>query len=521
MIRLKSFVQDRWEAGSGKTALLVNPATEAVLAETTTEGVDMGAAMAHARDVGGPTLRAMSFAERGALLKEMARALHTHREALLDTSTANNGATRGDSKFDIDGATGTLASYARLGKALGDARFQVDGDSEKLGSGARYVGQHLRLPRPGVAVHIGAFNFPAWGTFEKAACAILAGVPVVSKPATATALVTFQMVEILVEAGILPPGVFSFVAGPAGDLLDHLGPQDALAFTGSAKTGAWFRQLPGVLQRGARINIEADSLNAAVLGPDVSVGDAVWHTFVRNVVTDIRQKTGQKCTAVRRVMVPTDKVDAVCDALVAELDRVVVGDPVDSAVHMGPVATASQLRDARAGIALLAEQCRIVRGGGDAVQGQGAPDGKGYYIAPTLLRALDANTADKVHQHEVFGPSATVLPYGGGAVEAAGLVARGEGCLVSSVYASDRDWMGDFLFAAAPWNGRVVAINDKVADQGLPPGMVLPDQVHGGPGRAGGGEELGGARGMDLYTNRVAIQGDLGHLRKIFDLPKA
>lgn len=520
MIRLQSYVEDQWHAGEGAPRDLVNPATEAVIAQTTTAGINFAAALEHARSVGGPALRAMTFAERGALLKSWSRALHAKREELLALSTQCNGATRGDSKFDVDGATATLAAYARYGKHLGDVTFQIDGGSEKLSSGARYVGQHVRLPRPGVAVHINAFNFPAWGTFEKAACAILAGMPVVTKPATATAPLAYRMVQILVDEGLVPAGVLSFVAGPAGDLLDHLSHQDTLAFTGSAQTGAWFRKLPGIVESSARINIEADSLNAAVLGPDVAVGDAVWHTFLRNVVTDLRQKTGQKCTAIRRVFVPTDRLDDVCAALTEELARITVGNPEDSSVTMGPVATAAQLRDVRAGITLLSEQATLVTGGIDPVQGQSAPEGKGYFVAPTLLRADDAHAATSVHDHEVFGPCTTVLGYDGSASQAAALVARGKGCLVSSVYASDQAWNAEFLFAAAPWNGRVVAINKKVADQGLAPGMVLANQVHGGPGRAGGGEELGGLRGLDFYTNRVAIQGDLGQLRKIFGLPK-
>ncbi len=515
MVRLRSYVCGEWVEGDGPTRPLVNPATEEVVAETTTAGIDFAAALAYARDVGGPTLRAMTFAERGALLKTWSRALHEHREALLDLEAANNGATRGDAKFDVDGATGTLAAYARIGKHLGDARFQLDGESEKLSSGARYVGQHVRLPRPGVAVHINAFNFPAWGTFEKIACAVLAGMPVVSKPATATALTAYRMVEILIDADVVPAGVLSFIAGSSGDLLDHLGPQDVVAFTGSADTAANLRSGAGPVQRSVRFNAEADSLNAAVLAPGTAINGGLWHSFVRNVVTDIRQKTGQKCTAVRRILVPTDLVDDVQAAIVEELGRITVGSPTEPGVQMGPVASASQLRDFRAGVALLSEEADVVTGGADPIQGVGAPEGKGFYVRPTLLRVRDSATAEKVHAHEVFGPCATLVPYDGTAAQAAALVAKGQGCLVSSVYADDRDWLADFLFAAAPWNGRIVAANEKVADQVLPPGMVLPNQVHGGPGRAGGGEELGGLRGLDFYTNRVAIQGDLGALRKI------
>lgn len=515
MLRLQSYLQDQWMPGEGSTTVLVNPATEEPMAETTTAGLDFAAALHHARTVGGPTLRAMTFAERGALLKAMSRALHAEREALLALSSQCNGATRGDSKFDVDGATGTLSAYAYLGKTLGDDRFQIDGEADRLSKGARYVGQHVRLPRPGVAVHINAFNFPAWGTFEKIATAFLAGVPVITKPATATATLTYRMIQIIVDAGVLPPGVLGFVAGSAGDLLSHLGPQDMVAFTGSAWTAAKLRQGKGIVERSARINVEADSLNAAVLAPDVGVGDPVWHSFVRAVVKDMTQKTGQKCTAIRRIFVPTDLIDDVVMTIKEELAGIVVGDPTRSDVSMGPVATANQLRDCRDGIALLAKEAEIVHGGADAINGVGVPEGKGYFVAPTLLLARDANQTDNVHRHEVFGPCATVIGYDGTAEVAAAQVARGEGCLVSSVYGSDRKWLSTFLFSAATWNGRVQVCSEKVADQVFPPGMVLPNQVHGGPGRAGGGEELGGLRGMDFYTNRVALQGDTGLLKKI------
>ena len=266
------------------------------------------------------------------------------------------------------------------------------------------------------------------------------------------------------------------------------------------------------------MGIEADSLNAAVLGPDVSVGDEIWHTFIRNIVKDMTQKTGQKCTAIRRVMVPDAIADSVAEALAEELARTKVGNPADSSVTMGPVATAQQLQDTRDGIELLSQQADIVCGGTAPVQGHGSPEGKGFFVSPTVLKARNAREATHVHQHEVFGPCTTILPYNGEAQEAADLVALGQGCLVSSVYTNERNWLGDFLMGAGPWNGRVQAVSKKVADQSLPPGMVLPNQIHGGPGRAGGGEELGGLRGMEFYTQRVAIQGDLGMLRKIFQL---
>lgn len=515
MVRLRSFVGGRWVEGSGAPIALVNPSTEGVVAEVLGGGVDCGPALEYARAVGGPNLRAMSFAERGELLGKMAKAIHVHREALLDLCRDNNGCTRGDAKFDVDGATATLAAYAKLGQGLGAARFQIDGEAERLSTGARYVGQHVRLPRPGAAVHINAFNFPAWGTFEKVAVALLAGVPVVSKPATATALTAFRMVEILVESGLMPEGALSFVAGPPGNLMDVLGPQDCLAFTGSADTAARLRSSAAVSARSTRVNIEADSLNAALLGPDVEVGGDLWNLAVRNIVRDMTQKTGQKCTAVRRIFVAEGQADELAGAISDELARVVVGDPAEDKVTMGPVATAAQLRDVRQGIRHLSEQARVVTGGLEAVQGVGAPEGKGYFVAPTLLQAADADAAPRAHEHEVFGPAATLIPYGGGAAEGAELLARGKGCLVSAVYGDDRDWLGELLFAAAPWTGRLQVVGTKVSDQTLPPGLVLPNQVHGGPGRAGGGEELGGLRGLDFYTQRVALQGDTAVLKKL------
>ena len=514
MIRLTSYLRGAWWSGQDEGQTLVNPATEVALATCSTAGLDLGAALEWGRTVGGPALRALTFAQRGALLKAMARTLHEAREELLDLSCDNNGTTRGDGKFDIDGATGTLSAYARLGATLGERTFLLDGEAEKLGGGARYVGQHVFLPRPGVAVHINAFNFPGWGAFEKIAVALLAGVPVLCKPATATALTTWRMFQLIDDARILPPGALQLLCGPAGDLLDHLGAQDLIAFTGSADTGATLRGSAAVVQRSTRLTIEADSLNSAVIAPDVELGGEVWHTALRNLRTDIVQKTGQKCTAVRRIFVPEALADALSEALVEELGRVTVGLPSLTEVGMGPVATRSQLRDVRAGIAQLRGEAELLCGGADPVDGAGVNAGVGYFVRPTLLRA-DAAKANLVHQHEVFGPCATLIPYSGAADEAAALVARGQGSLVSSVYGSDRDWLWSMLQGAAPWNGRVVIASDKVADQVLPPGMVLPTQVHGGPGRAGGGEELGGQRGLAFYSNRVAIQGDKGELRKM------
>lgn len=512
MHHLQSFVCGRWQSGTGKPALLVNPATEEVLADTNADGLDHAAALAHARTVGGPALRRLDFAQRGALLMNLSKALHAHREDLLNLAQANGGNTRGDAKFDVDGAIGTLAAYAgfgeALGKRMGDRRFLVDGEFVQLSRSARFVGQHVWMTRPGVAVHVNAFNFPAWGTFEKVAVSFLAGVPVITKPATATALVTWRCVQVLVDSGHLPEGALQLVCGSAGDLLSHLGAHDSLAFTGSNATGAMLRDTPGFATRGVRVNVEADSLNAAVLGRDVEERGDLWNTAVRHVVTDMTQKTGQKCTAIRRVMVPADRLDAFQEHLLESLAGVVVGNPVVDGVTMGPVSTASQLRDGSAGIRRLSAEATLVRGGPERVDGVGAPEGKGYFLAPTVLRAASAASAPSVHEHEVFGPCVTLVPYDGGADEAAAIIGRGQGSLVSTCYADDRSWIEGFAAGAAPWLGRLLVTSTKVADQVFPPGMVLPSLVHGGPGRAGGGEELGGERGLLFHMQRTAIEGD-------------
>ncbi|HTJ81839.1 MAG TPA: 3,4-dehydroadipyl-CoA semialdehyde dehydrogenase [Polyangiaceae bacterium] len=501
---LGSFVEGRWIQGSGKRAVLVNPATEEPIAETSTEGIDMKAALAFARTKGGAALRALTFAERGELLVAMSRAIHAERDKLLDLAMKNGGNTRSDAKFDVDGASGTLAYYGGLGKELGSAKVLADLDSVQLGKSPRFVSQHLLVPRRGVAVHVNAFNFPAWGLGEKAACAILAGMPVVVKPATSTALVAHRIVELFVEQKLLPEGALSLVAGAAGDLLDHLEGEDVLSFTGGGTTAATLRAAAPVVRDSIRVNVEADSLNAAILGADVEPGSDTYEAFIRDVVRDITQKTGQKCTAIRRVFAPRAQLARVVEDLVSRLEETVVGDPCADKVTMGPVATAAQHRDVKAGIeALAAESKRVL--GEKPVSPVGVPAGKGYFIAPTLFVAEDGGK--RVHEHEVFGPSATVIPFDG-SDQAVSLVRRGGGGLVTSLYTDDRAIAADIALGIASAHGRVVIANAKVTPHIPGPGTVLPQSIHGGPGRAGGGEELGGLRGLAFYSQRVALQGD-------------
>ncbi len=517
MDALKSFLQGRWVAGAGNEVVLVDPATEEPIATASTGDLDLKGALAWGRDKGGKSLRAMTFGERGALLLRMSKVLHEVRDDLIAVSIKNGGTTRGDAKFDIDGAISTLAFYARLGEQLGDKRFLVEGAGEQLLRGPRYVGYHVKVPRRGVAVHVNAFNFPAWGLCEKAATALLAGVPVVTKPATSTALLAVKLVEVLVEKAQMPEGALQLVTGSVGDLLADLDPQDVVAFTGSADTGAKLRMNDGVVKKSVRINVEADSLNSAVLGEDVQPGSDVWHLFIRHVALEMTQKAGQKCTATRRIFVPKARIDDVQQALVERLSAVKVGDPSTEGVEVGPLATKSQLADAKAGVQKLVEGgAKIVLGGDVAkdVIGQRQP-GKGYYFAPTLLRHDAPRTATHVHAHEVFGPVATLMPYDS-VQDAGALVAQGEGSLVASLYSDDKEATHALLLELAPFSGRVVVASSKVADQMIGTGAVLPASIHGGPGRAGGGEELGGERGLSFYMQRTAVQGDRAALDRFF-----
>ena len=499
MQTLQSYIAGQWQTGQGEGTALENAATGETVARCSTEGLDLGAAVRHAREVGGLALRKMTFAERAEMLKGLSGAIHEIREELISMGARNGGNTRGDAKFDIDGATGTLAAYAALGKDLGDRKFMTDGDGLQLGRTGRFWGQHIRTPRQGVAVHINAFNFPAWGMFEKMACALLAGVPVIEKPGSATALIAWRCAQVAVESGLVPEGGFQFVCGSAGDLLSHLNGQDCVAFTGSAATGAKIRGHETLVAENVRVNIEADSINAAVLAPDVDTDAETYGLFISNVAQDMCQKAGQKCTAVRRIFVPKDRVKEVMTDLSADLDRYPMGPPDEKNTRLGPVAHSGQASDVEAGIARLSEVAEA------NVQDAEAPDGA-CYVRPTIFVAKDANAA-LLHELEVFGPVATIIPYDGSVDHAIEAVNRGGGGLVVSGYSNDSSWAEEFVLGVAPYHGRIWMGSDRMASQALPPGMVLPQLVHGGPGRAGGGEELGGLRGLEFYTQRTAIQG--------------
>jgi len=508
MKTLRSFVEGKWYEASEGFQTLIDPCTEEPIARVSSAGLDHAGALQFARGAGRDTLRPSSFAERGEILLAMSRSLHQHRDELIALSLRNTGTTRKDAKFDIDGGTFTLAHYAALGREIGNVRCLADGEGIKLGQSARFWGQHVLLPLSGAAVLINAYNFPVWGFAEKAACALLAGVPVIVKPATSSAMLTERCIEIIVDAGIVPGGLISLISESTGDLLDLLGGQDVLAFTGSASTALALRQKPNLLASSTRVNIEADSLNAAVLGPDVDSSSETWAVFIRDVVREMTQKTGQKCTAVRRILVPGDQVEAVRDRLCEELSQIVTGNPLERGVNMGPLATAQQLDDAIRGVARLREQAQLVFGSGERIDGVGNEAGTGYFFGPTLLHAADANAASVVHELEVFGPVATLMAYDGTAHDAAALVARGGGSLVTSLYSNDIEYVNGYLELGGAASGRLYLGSEKVAGQLPGSGVAMPQLLHGGPGRAGGGQELAGLKGLELYLQRVALTGD-------------
>jgi phenylacetic acid degradation protein PaaN len=520
MRTLSSYLQGAWQPIAGEpAATLVNPATEQPLAHVSA-AAHLREAAAYGRDVGGPALRRLSFRERGALLQALAKRIFEHREALLDLAVESGGNTRGDAKFDIDGATGVLTAYAVLAEQLGDRPWIIEDDPEALVRTSKIRAQHVSLPRHGLAIHINAFNFPAWGMIGKLAVALLAGVPVLSKPATSTCLLAHRIAEIITEGDLLPPGAFQLLAGPIGDLLEHVGPQDVIAFTGSAATGTKIRGHAAVLAHNVRVNIEADSLNAALFGPDLEVGSQLFDLAIRDCVIEMTQKTGQKCTATRRIIVPAALLADTRERLSERLAEVAArtGDPAVKGVRMGPLSTAQQLADAREGVARLRQRATIVTGDPERRAFADLPEGTGYFLEPILLEATAEAALDPsapFHAIEVFGPVATLLPYDGTLAAAAAILRAGQGSLVSTLYSDDRAFTAAAIAELAPHLGRLVINDEKNAAGAFSPGCVFPQANHGGPGRAGCGAELGGAHGLGLYMQKTAIQGGASQLARI------
>ena len=501
-MKLESLISGKWTAGAADGRALVNPATGETVAHADASGLDLSGAMAFARDKGGAALRTMSFAERGALLKAVADVLTENRAKYEDIARINSGNTMVDASIDIDGGIGTLKYYSRLGKSLGEATTVLEAGQDQLAKEPVFFSRHLWTSRPGVALQINAFNFPSWGMWEKIAAATIAGVPSMAKPATATAWLSHEMMRDVVAADVVPAGVFNLVCGNGEGLLDTLGPMDSVAFTGSADTGSKIRSHPVVLKSGARVTIEADSVNATILGPDVAPGDALFDLAVREVGKALSVKAGQLCTNIRRILVPKNHLDAFTEAVVATVSRFRVGDPVDEAVRVGPLVNKRQQRNALDGIARLGREARVLTGGAAPAE----LDGAGAFVAPTLLACSDPHDAELVHSVEVFGPCATVMPYDGIA-DAMKIAAMGGGSLAMSLFSNDADARLQTAGTLGPWHGRILMVDEETGRNHTGHSIVMPQCVHGGPGRAGGGEELGGLRGLRLHMQRSAIQG--------------
>jgi 3,4-dehydroadipyl-CoA semialdehyde dehydrogenase len=503
---LESYLSGRWVRGEGVETRLVDPVKGDELATVSAKGLDLGGALDHARKLGQGSLRAMSYAARAKLIGALADVLVANRARYEEIATANSGNTKNDAAIDIDGGIGTLKYYARLGAGLGDTRMLLDEKPVRLAKAENYQAIHLLLPRRGVAVHINAFNFPSWGLWEKAAVSLLAGMPVLAKPASSTALLAHAMVKDVIAAKVLPEGALSLLCGGAGDLLGALGCDDVVAFTGSADTAVRVRGHGNVVARNVPVNIEADSINAALLAPGAAPGSAAFDAFVREVVRELPIKAGQKCTAIRRIFVPAEQAAAAADALAGKLKGTKVGDPRDADTRMGPLVTRGQQATAFEGIRRLASEAAVVCGGPDAPALDGIDQSKSAFVAPTLLRAKDAGSAKAVHEVEVFGPVATIVPYGDEA-DAVALIARGGGSLVASLYGEDTDLLARMVSEIGPGHGRILAVDPSIASAHTGHGIVMPQCNHGGPGRAGAGEELGGLFGLRFYHQRLAVQG--------------
>lgn len=502
---LQSYVGGKWQAGAKQGTALVNPTTGDIVAWASSDGLDLKSALEYSRNVGAPELHKLSYAQRAAMLGKIADTLAARREEWFEIARRNSGNTKADAAIDIDGSIGTLKYFAKIGAKLGDAHMLRDGSSMRLARDPNFQGLHVGVPLDGVAVHINAFNFPAWGLWEKAAVSLLAGVPVFAKPATSTAWLAQEMVSAVIDAGVLPSGALSILCGSPNDLLDHLRLRDVVAFTGSADTAEGIRQHRRIRQQNVRVNVEADSLNSVLLGEDVAPDSPEFGFFVREVMREMTLKTGQKCTAIRRILVPGEQALSAEQAIAEALSKVVVGNPANLSVTMGPVVNMTQRKSVEEGIAMLRTQAEIA----DASENFAPLDAdlaRGAFVPPTLFSAKRNPDADIVHQVEVFGPVATVVPYRD-KQRAFELARRGGGSLVASVFSADNAFLVEAGLALGTTHGRVMLIDPSIGDSHTGHGIVLPSCMHGGPGHAGGGEELGGLHGLWFYHQRVAIQG--------------
>ncbi|NML20166.1 phenylacetic acid degradation bifunctional protein PaaZ [Pseudoflavitalea sp. G-6-1-2] len=505
MIKLENYVTGKWIAGDGEGQTLYNAVTGAAIGSTSTKGLDFASVLEYGRTKGNPALRKMTFHERGLMLKALALMLREHLPELYSLSY-KSGATKADSWVDIEGGIGNLFSYASLRRKFPNETFAVDGDPISLSKTGSFMGHHILVPKEGVAIHINAFNFPVWGMLEKVAVNLLAGVPAIVKPATVTSYLTEAVVKKIIASGILPDGALQLLVGSAGDLLDHVTEQDVVTFTGSATTGKMLKSHPRILAENVPFTMEADSLNCIVLGEDVTPDMPEWDIFVKEVRKEMTSKAGQKCTAIRRIFVPENKMEDVWKAVGKALSQTTIGNPENEKVRMGSLAGQGQREEVMAQVQKLLASSSIVYGSLDSVEVIDADAKKGAFMSPLLLLNEKPFDSKEVHEVEAFGPVSTIMPYKT-LDEATVLAKKGKGSLVCSVVTADNKIARDFVLGAASHHGRILVLNREDAKESTGHGSPLPMLVHGGPGRAGGGEEMGGVRGVKHYMQRTAIQG--------------
>ncbi|MFT7527620.1 MAG: oxepin-CoA hydrolase/3-oxo-5,6-dehydrosuberyl-CoA semialdehyde dehydrogenase, partial [Arenicella sp.] len=503
-MKLHSYAQGEWYESSASGVVLNSAISGEQVAEISSTGLDFADMVKYARDVGGPGLRKFTFHQRALMLKDLAAYL-LERKELFYACSKDTGATRSDSWVDIEGGIGTLFAYSSKARIeMPNSHVYLDGDLERLSRNGTFIGQHIYTPILGVAVQINAYNFPCWGMLEKLAPAIVAGVPCIIKPGSQTAFLTELVVKHMVESGVLPAGAIQLICGSTGDLLDHMTYQDLVSFTGSASTGLMLKKNDAIASENTRFVMEADSLNCSILGNDVMPGSVEFDLYIKEVANEMTTKAGQKCTAIRRAIVPAGRMDAVAEALSARLAKIVVGNPDNKTVGMGALAGIGQRQDVLSKLEALSSQNEIVFGDPNNVDVLDADSDKGAFISPILLAASTAAT--NAHDIEAFGPVTTLIPYTDtqNAIEVA---AQGKGSLVGSIITADKQIAREIVIGAAAHHGRMLILNEECAKESTGHGSPLPQMIHGGPGRAGGGEELGGIRGVKHYMQRTAIQG--------------
>lgn len=505
MPKLGNYITGRWINGDGEGQPLFNAYNGETLSYASTKGLDFAAILDYARQTGNPALRRMSFPERGRMLRSLAIHLRQHLDEFYRISFLT-GATRSDSWIDLEGGIGNLFSYASLRRKLPDETFCLDGEGQSLGKAGTFMGQHILVPKEGAAIHINAFNFPVWGMLEKIAVNLLAGVPAVVKPATITSFLTEAVVRRIAESGILPDGALQLICGSAGSLLDHVTSQDVVTFTGSASTGMLLKAHPRILAENTPFNMEADSLNCLVLGADVAPGMPEWDLFVKELRKEMTVKAGQKCTAVRRIFVPENRIEEARKSLIHALSQTPIGNPENEKVRMGPLAGQSQREEVRAQVSKLLASSQLIYGSLDSVELIEGDAKKGAFLSPLLLLNEHPFNSEEPHNIEAFGPVSTLMPYSD-TDAVIQLSKKGKGSLCSSIVTADPHIARRYVLGAATHHGRILILNNECAKESTGHGSPLPSLVHGGPGRAGGGEEMGGIRGVNHYMQRVAVQG--------------